>query len=208
MGFAILLRLSGSLDQKAREEIIYAESPVDLGRRFDKDRETVCEERWFPTISGGGLSLVMQLKGSSYRMSYVQGGGIGKLYPGEGYINGNARTLFNDIVIDALSATSHRPVFNQSEWLYRSMVKIVGEDKVRVSPIISGYRLAFVLLYRDEATDEQRAKFLRETRFGQLFPGMVDRVARRWDRDPFQGLPASNSSRSKDIAEFLRPAES
>ncbi len=206
MGFAIAFRVyTDTLDNKVREEIIFAESPARLATRFDKGRETRYEERHFPNLSGTGLPLAMGLNGPDNGMFYAQGGGIGGLYPEKRYVQGTARGLFNDIVAAALSATVNQPDFNQDEWMYRTMARIVGKEGEDVSNF--GYRGVFVDLYKG-ATDEQRAQFLKETKFGELLPDKVDETARRWDRDPFQGLPASSPTRSEDIKKFLRPKES
>ncbi len=94
--------------------------------------------------------------------------------------------------------------FNIDEWMYKTMTQIIG-TRSEIKPFL-GYRSQFVELY-ENATDEQRAQFLGETRFGQLFPDLIGSSSRRWDKSPFQGLPAIHSTRSKDIESLLRPKE-
>ena len=206
MGFAIAFRVyNDTLDNRLRENIIFAESPARLAGRLDKERETRYEERHFPKLSGAELPLAMGLNSPVHGMFYAQGGGIGGLYPEKRYVPGTAGRLFNDIVWAALSKSANQPDFNHDEWMYRTMVRIVGREGEGIT--MFGYRSVFVDLYKG-ATDGQRAKFLRETIFGQLFPDRVDETAKRWDKDPFQGLPASNPTRSGDIEQFIRPKES
>lgn len=106
--------------------------------------------------------------------------------------------------ITNLNKTAKQPEFNQDEWMYKTMVGIVG-GKTKKRPMY-GYRLEFVECYKN-ATDEQRVQFLKETKFSRLYPNLVERTARRWDKDPFQGLPARGLTRSDDVESFLVPKE-